>query len=67
MKPQARQQLVPLSLLIGAIVCGGISWFLDGTAFWIMVGIAAVLITAGLVTASRAEAARRDGNHQDRY
>ena len=60
MTPQAKKQILPMGLLVAALVCGGVSWALEGTAFWVMVGIALVLIVAGVVVASRVEGARRD-------
>jgi len=60
MRPEAQQQILPLSLLIGGLAVGGICWFLDGTLFWVMVAVSAVLIVAGLLVASRTEAAKRD-------
>ena len=64
MKPATKQQLLPLGLLVGAIVCGAIAWFVDGVAFWVLAGLALVLIIAGFVAATRVDAARRDRNDQ---
>ena len=58
--PEVKRQVLPLGLLIGGIVCGGICWVLDGTAFWVLAVIAFVLIIAGIVVASKTEGARRE-------
>lgn len=58
--PEVKRQVLPLGLLIGGIVCGGICWVLDGTAFWVMAVVAFVLIIAGIVVASKTEGARRE-------
>jgi hypothetical protein len=58
-KPEIRQNILPMALLVGAIVCGGISWILDGTAFWVMAGVTLVLIAGGIAAAMRTDAARR--------
>jgi hypothetical protein len=60
MKPEVRQQILPLALLVAGLVSGGVCWTLDGTTFWVMVGVTLALIIAGMVVASRTEAARRD-------
>ncbi len=60
MRREAQQQILPLGLLIGGLAVGGICWFLEGTLFWVMVAVSAVLIVAGLFVASRTEAAKRD-------
>jgi hypothetical protein len=60
MKPEIRQQILPMGLLVAAIVCGGISWTLEGTTFWVMIGITLALIIAGVAVASRTDAAKRD-------
>ena len=60
MDPQARQHVLPVGLLVGGIVCGAVCWALDGTALWVMAGIALVLIIAGVVVASRTEGAKRE-------
>jgi hypothetical protein len=59
MKPEIKQNILPMGLLVAAIVCGGISWTLDGTAFWVMAGVTLVLIAAGIAMAMRTDAARR--------
>jgi len=58
-RPESREQILPYGLLIAGIVCGGISWVLRGTIFWVMVAVSAVLIIAGVLVASRTESARR--------
>jgi hypothetical protein len=59
-KPEAKQQILPLGLLIAAIVCGGVSWAVDGTIFYVLVGVSLALIVAGIVLAGRLESQRRN-------
>jgi hypothetical protein len=59
-KPEAKEQVLPMGLLIAAIVCGGVSWTVDGTIFYVLVGVSLVLIVAGIVLASRLESKRRN-------
>jgi hypothetical protein len=58
-KPEFRQNILPMGLLVAAIVCGGISWTLDGTIFWVMAGVTLALIVVGIAAAMRTDAARR--------
>jgi membrane protein YdbS with pleckstrin-like domain len=58
-KPELRQHFLPMGLLVAAIVCGAISWTVEGTVFWVMAGASLVLIVAGIVAAMRVDAARR--------
>jgi hypothetical protein len=60
MKPETKQQILPLGLLVAGLACSGVCWVLDGTAFWVATAVAAALIIAGLFVASRTEAARKD-------
>jgi hypothetical protein len=48
-----------MGLMVAALVCGGISWKLDGTIFWVMVGASFVLLVGGLFAAMRTDSARR--------
>lgn len=59
MKPETKQSLLPAGLLVGALVCGGICWLLDGVVFWVFAALALAMIIAGTVFANRADAARR--------
>ena len=59
-RPEIKEQILPIGLLAAGVVTGGICWTLEGTAFWVMVGVTLALIIAGMVIASRTEAARRD-------
>jgi hypothetical protein len=59
-KPEAKQQILPLGLLIAAIVCGGVSWVVDGTIFFVLVGLSLAFIVAGVVLAGRLESQRRN-------
>jgi hypothetical protein len=60
MKPEMRQHLLPMGLLIAGIVCGGVAWTLDGAPYWVTVGASLVLIIAGAAVAMRTGAGRRD-------
>jgi ABC-type bacteriocin/lantibiotic exporter with double-glycine peptidase domain len=60
MRPEAQQQILPLSLLIAGLLVGVLCWFVEGTLFWVLIAVSAVLIVAGLVAASRTEAAKRE-------
>jgi hypothetical protein len=59
-RPQIKQHILPFGLLVAAIVCGGISWAVEGTTFYVLVGLSFVLLVAGVVLAMRLESARRD-------
>jgi hypothetical protein len=65
MKPENRQQILPLGLLIAGLVCGAICFTLDGTALWVLTGVGAALIVAGLIVASRTPAAQREKKQKD--
>jgi len=58
-KPEIKEQILPAGLLVAAIICGGISWTLEGTAFWVMIAVTLAMIVAGIVIASRTEGAKR--------
>jgi hypothetical protein len=58
-KPELKEHILPMGLLVAALVCGGISWTLDGTIFWVMAGLSLVLIVGGIFAAMRTDAARR--------
>jgi hypothetical protein len=60
MRPEAQQQILPLSLLIAGLLVGVVCWFVGGILFWALIAISAVLIITGLIAASRVEAAKRD-------
>jgi hypothetical protein len=59
-KPEIKRQILPFGLLVAAIASGGVCWALEGTAFWVMVGVTVALIFAGIVVAGRTESARKD-------
>jgi hypothetical protein len=65
MKPESQQHILPLALLIGGLVCGAVSWTLTGTIFWVVTGVGAALIIAGVFVASRVGAARRVNKWED--
>ena len=58
--------IVAISSLVGAIVVGGISYVVDGAAFWVVVGIALLLVAVGMYFASRAGAEQRKREEADR-
>ncbi len=60
MRPEAQRQILPLSLLIAGLLVGVVCWFVEGTLFWALIAVSAVLIIAGVMAASRVEAAKRD-------
>ena len=45
--------IVAISLIVAGIAAGGVCWALAGPAFWIMAGVSAALVIAGLVVAGR--------------
>jgi hypothetical protein len=59
-RPEIKEQILPVGLLAAGLITGGICWTLDGTLFWVMVAVTLVLIVAGIVVAGRTESARRD-------
>jgi len=60
--PRERMHSVAaIALLVLAIVAGGVSWMLQGTALWVLLGIAVALLVAGIYLAARANAPREDG------
>ncbi|MBN1630291.1 MAG: hypothetical protein JW990_11035 [Thermoleophilia bacterium] len=59
--------IVAISSLVGAIVIGGVSYLLDGVVFWIMIGIAVLLVVVGMYFASRAGAEQRKREEAGRH
>jgi len=57
--------IVAVSVIVAGIAVGGVSWVLDGAAFYVAAGVSAALIIAGLVVASRAPG-QKDGDQQHR-
>ena len=57
--------IAAISLLGAAIVAGGISYVLDGTVFWIVVGVALLFVIIGMYLASRAGIEQRKREHPD--
>jgi hypothetical protein len=51
--------VVAISLLVLGMAAGGVSWKLHGTPFWVVVGIALLLVIAGLVFGGKAGAEER--------
>jgi hypothetical protein len=60
---ERRYHAAAISLLVIAIAAGGVSYALDGTVFWIMVGIALVCVASGMLFAGRA--GREAQKHKD--
>jgi hypothetical protein len=52
--------------MAAAIVVGALCWVLDGTAFWVVCGIAVLLMLVGFYFASRASAEERKRQEQGR-
>jgi len=57
--------IIAISLMVGAIIIGGISYLLHGTVFWVMIGIALVCLVAGMYFASRAGAEQKKREDAD--
>ena len=58
--------VVATSFLVGAIVVGGISYLVDGVVFWILVGLALLLVAVGMYVASRAGVEQRKRENANR-
>jgi hypothetical protein len=48
-----RYHIAATSLMIAGLAVGGVSWGLNGTMFWIAVGISGALVLGGLAFAGR--------------
>lgn len=57
--------IIAVSVIVAGIAAGGVSWVLDGAAFYVAAGIGAALIIAGLIIAGRAPG-QKDGHQQPR-
>jgi hypothetical protein len=53
--------IVAITLLVAGIALGAVCWVLDGTAFWIVAGVAALLAITGLYFAGRVGPKKEDG------
>jgi membrane protein implicated in regulation of membrane protease activity len=61
---ERKYHVVAISLLVLGIAAGAVSWKLSGTPFWVTVGMALLLVIAGLVFAGKAgseERKRKEG------
>jgi hypothetical protein len=52
--PGRRYHIIAVSLMVAGIVAGAVCWAVDGLAFWLLAGVSAALVIAGLVVAGRA-------------
>lgn len=57
--------IVAISLLVAAIVVGGISYLVRGAAFWALIGLAVVCLIVGMHFASRAGAEQKKRENAD--
>ena len=51
--------------MVVAIVAGAVCWMLEGTAFWVVCGIAVALMLVGLFFAGRASTEERKRKEQE--
>lgn len=58
------KHVVALTLLVAALVAGGVAWTLEGTAFWVACGLAVALVAAGIFAAGRASAKSQNEEQQ---
>jgi hypothetical protein len=56
MTRERRYHVIAVSLMVAGVVAGGVCWALQGTAVWVLCGIALALIVAGIYFAGRASA-----------
>lgn len=56
---ERKYHVIAISLLVLGVAAGGVSWKLDGTPFWVTVGVALLLVIAGLVFGGKAGAEER--------
>ena len=59
MTHERSRHVVAITLLVAALVAGGVSWVLEGTAFWVACGLAMVFLVAGIFAAGRAGSPQR--------
>ena len=55
-----RYHIAATSLMIAGLAVGGVSWGLNGTMFWIAVGISGALVLGGLAFAGRIPRDKKD-------
>lgn len=56
---ERKYHVIAISLLVLGVAAGGVSWKLDGTPFWVTVGVALLLVIVGLVFGGKASAEER--------
>jgi hypothetical protein len=56
---ERKYHAIGISLIVLGIVAGGVSWKLEGTPFWVTVGVGLLLVIVGLVFGSKAGAEER--------
>ena len=61
-----RYHIAATSLMIAGLAAGGVSWGLNGTMFWIAVGISGALVLGGLVFAGRIPRDKKDDTAKPR-
>ncbi len=59
MTRERRYHVIGISLIVLGIAAGGVSWKLEGTPFWVAVGISLFLVIVGLVFGGKAGAEER--------
>lgn len=59
MTRERRLNIIAISLMVAGVAAGAACWTFDGTAVWVLSGIALVLIVAGIFVAGRASEAQR--------
>ena len=45
--------IIAISFMVAGIAAGAVCWVLNGLVFWIMAGVAAALVIAGMAVASK--------------
>ena len=66
MTRQRRYSILAVAALIAAVVVGAASWFVGGDAFWVVCGVAVVLVVAGIYLAGRASASQEKTDDRSR-
>jgi hypothetical protein len=57
--------IIAVSLMVAGIAAGGVCWALDGLPFWILAGVSAALVIAGLIFAGHASPSdKKDGGRK---
>lgn len=66
MTTERKYHIAAITLLVAAIVAGAVTYLLDGAAFWVICGLALVLVVAGMYVAGRASSEHRKNEGPDR-